>query len=256
MRVRGIFSLYLCHPLPKAAQLSAKTFSTFNFSNGRKLRACEWVPNFPSYVGGCQRCTHLFLTPLRIQRYTAWLKRREAQDIRSQGSQKRSKRNGSYWMLCRLHQEACPWASEDTSPADLPTGLWAIPIHHVPCMCMHTHNMPCSQCKFPRVASMTLCRWLVSTCRKPAQLCRIGRKHTNLRIQHHPKAKQTKICQHPGWLCRIERMHTILWIPPSRGNKNCGSGIGINSEKRSEKASEFLEGLIIGMSPLKTVSKD
>lgn len=122
--------------------------------------------------------------------------------------------------------------------------------------CACTHTMACSQCKFPRVASMKLCRWLVSTCRKPAQLCRIGRKHTNLRIQHHLKAKQTKSCQHPGRLCRIERMHTILWIPPSRGNKNCGPGIGINSEKRSEKASEFLEGLIIGVSPLKTVSKD
>ena len=264
MRVRGTFSLYLCHPSPKAAQLSAKTFSTFNFSNGRKLRTCEWVPSFPSCVGCCQRCTHFFLTPFRILRYTAWLKRREGQDIRSQGSQKRSKRNGSYWMLCRLHQEACPWASEDASPADPPIGLWAIPVHHVPHMCMHActhththiHTVACSQCKFPRVASMKLRRWLVSTCRNPAQLCGIGRKHTNLRTQHHPKARQTKSCQHPGWLCRIERMHTVLWIPPSRGNKNCRSGIGINSEKRSEKASEFLEGLTKGMSPLKTVSKD
>lgn len=37
------------------------------------------------------------------------------------------------------------------------------------------------------VVSISLCKWLVSTHRKQAQLYRIGRKHRNLRIQHRPR---------------------------------------------------------------------
>ena len=52
-------------------------------------------------------------------------------------------------------------------------------------MCLtHTNPHPEAGSLFmsPRAASTSLCRQLVSTHRKPARLCRIGRKHTNLNI--------------------------------------------------------------------------
>ena len=49
------------------------------------------------------------------------------------------------------------------------------PVHkhlHVPHPAAGSLGMP------PGKESMSLCRWLVSTCRKPVRLCKIGRKHT------------------------------------------------------------------------------
>ena len=43
---------------------------------------------------------------------------------------------------------------------------------HVPHPAAGSLGMP------PGEESMSLCRWLVSTCRKPVRLCKIGRKHT------------------------------------------------------------------------------
>ena len=42
-------------------------------------------------------------------------------------------------------------------------------------------------CATPRAARASLCRQLMRSCRKPGQLCGIGRMHTNLSIQHHSR---------------------------------------------------------------------
>lgn len=55
-RIRGPISLYLCHPSPIVTQLSAKRdlVDLWFYLQG-KVRECEWVLGFPSWVGQCQR---------------------------------------------------------------------------------------------------------------------------------------------------------------------------------------------------------
>lgn len=67
-----------------------------------------------------------------------------------------------------------------------PTGLQAPPmlwVHH-PILC--PHPVTNSLCLSPRAARARLCRWLVSMCRKPTWVWGIGRRHTNVSIQHCP----------------------------------------------------------------------
>lgn len=75
--------------------------------------------------------------------------------------------------------------------------------------CQHsiqlTHKQlttPCasSLCTPWKTTRMSLCRCLVSMCRKLAQLSGYGRKHTNLSIHHHPgESKLVTLNNWPGF---------------------------------------------------------
>lgn len=106
-------------------------------------------------------------------------------------------------------------------PGSLPMSCWG----HLTCrspqlahrqpdcsICLpHTHPCPVSDslCTL-KVASMSLCRGLVSTHRKPA--CEIQRKHANSSISTTLREAHGR--QHMAWLCRVERR-----FPPKEGTR-------------------------------------
>lgn len=99
-----------------------------------------------------------------------------------QGSGETLEGHRAYEPVCRLHQEAHLWASGDTSSGDHLSGH-----RGSSCLTPYDYSLPLALCGPPRVVGASLCRWLVSMHRKILLLCRLGWKHTHLRIQHCPK---------------------------------------------------------------------
>lgn len=169
-RIRGTVSFHPHHPSPKVAQLIAKRglLSLWLLPQG-KLRASEWVPSFPSYVGHHKRDPFFLISP-RILRYAARVG--SVWEKISQASLKALKSHISYSPCCTLHQEACQWAIGNISPTDPPAGPQVDQVHG---KLMHTpphHPVASSLSTSPMATKMSLCRQLLSTCRKPAQLRR------------------------------------------------------------------------------------
>ena len=75
-----------------------------------------------------------------------------------------------------------------------PTGPWASPTLHTP----HPSFMAGSWCALLWTVRVSLCRWLVSKCRKPAQLYKIRKRLTNLSISGHSLAKTHRRLTTPG----------------------------------------------------------
>lgn len=107
-------------------------------------------------------------------------------------------------------------------PGSLPMSCWGhltcrspqLAHRHPDCsICLpHTHPCPVSHslCTL-KVASMSLCRGLVSMHGKPA--CEIQRKHANSSIS--TTLREARGRQHMAWLCRVERR-----FPPKEGTRD------------------------------------
>ena len=95
---------------------------------------------------------------------------------------------------------------------------------------------------------MSFSKQLVSTQRKPAQLCRT-RRDNKLEHASLPKGKQKGSCQHWAWLCRIKRKHGSLRILPQEETKYM-------ELVYSQKMSDTLTRLTEGISPPKPVYGD
>lgn len=99
--------------------------------------------------------------------------------------------------------------------------------------------MDSSLCVLPTAVMMSFSKQLVSTQRKPAQLCRAGR---NNKLEHAslPKGKQKGSCQHWAWLCGIKRKHKSLRILLQEETKYVDP---VYSQKRSVSLTRLMEGI-------------
>lgn len=90
----------------------------------------------------------------------------------------------------------------------------------------HLHPMASSVCMTLRAASMSLCRWIVSTYRMPSQLCETGGKnHTNMNNKNLETTNGRLSTQSPA-LQNYEKAYDFLSYP-SRGNKKCEACVSI-----------------------------
>lgn len=126
-----------------------------------------------------------------------------------------------------------PLTPLQTTSGSLPISCWEHPMCGPPFQLAHRHSPPHSMlctphsapnmagCQYvlPWMVSVSLCRWPVSSCRKPSQPCEIGRKLTNLRTSEH---------------CPRENKWEALSIRP--GFEGSREGIHLkNFPKREEK---------------------
>lgn len=86
---------------------------------------------------------------------------------------------------------------------------------------------------------MSFSKQLVSTQRKPAQLCRT-RRDNKLEHASLPKGKQKGSCQHWAWLCGIKRKHKSLRILLQEETKYVDP---VYSQKRSVSLTRLMEGI-------------
>lgn len=133
-----------------------------------------------------QQEAHIFLAPSRILRCAAWLWGGE--QLREEHPQ----------LLEGIKEAWIQWTISQAPSAILPTSCWG----HLSCgfppswpTCtpntprvpppQSTHPMASSPWMPPRVVRESLCKCLLSRCRKSAWRCGNGRKHTNVCTQQH-----------------------------------------------------------------------
>ena len=143
-----------------------------------KIRACVWASGFSGSVG-CFQKGPLLSCPIQNA------------GLHCPGWAGRTGRTAA--SSVRGHQRTPSLLTTSQSPTrSLSMSFWASPHlahRHPQCserdtIALHLHPVPNSLSPTPKAARASLCRWLVSTCRKPAWVRGIGREHANLSFQH------------------------------------------------------------------------
>lgn len=184
--VRGRVSLYLHHPSTKVAQISGKKGLNPSFSHEGKWEYVSEHPPSPT-VWYAAKESHLFLTPSRILGCTdkqpvggkKWLRAQQPRFSKGvEGTRSCSFmdiiRKLAYKLLAMLLLHMPPGGPQVPS-------VFHVPYPHIllPCSWLSLHAL--------RAVTTSLCRQLGSMHRKLTHLHGIGRKHTDLSIQHSCK---------------------------------------------------------------------
>lgn len=129
----------------------------------------------------------------------------------------------------------------DTSSTDCPlsNGPQAFPMFCMLHSRPHRHLMAGSLCRPQRAMNMNLCRQLVSVHRRLAQLSGIGRKHTNLSTQHHPRESKQRLSASALALQDQEKKYNLKNhpYPHPGGNKKYEAGVSIEKVLESFRIS-------------------
>lgn len=141
-----------------------------------------------------------------------------------------------------------PWASGDILPANLakwPTGT-PNTLHTSPSYSPTPWPVPCA------ITNITLCRWLLSICRKLPNSVGLGESTETWAFTIALGKAHKRLS---NWLdfCRTERKHTILRITPQKGTRSVEQ---VHPKERTKRVSEYQTGLTEVISLQKTMNKN
>ena len=175
-KIRGTVSVHGCHPSPKAAQINAKRDLRFLLRGRMSVSVSTWLPS----CAECYQRGPLLSHPIQYTEVcgTTWGQKGTGRtaDQALRGHQRdtnptncfvESIRKTAHKLLGVSHLQISPAGPRAPQALHLPQP-------HLPPSCGWFPVCP------PRVVNGSLCRQLVSMGRKLAQLCKIGREHTNL----------------------------------------------------------------------------